>query len=235
MLRLPVFITIALVTLSGASSEAGVIAFTDRALFLAALSATATTDDYEAYPTGVIPNGAIRADFAYTYDGSFVQPAVTGGAFGGQALGGTPFDVFVGGDLVTLTFEGTALRAFGADFYYGPAFDVIPSDIYRVRIDDGAGAASFAGNGALDPQGGAFFLGLIADAGFEFTMISLLSVVPTDANGDPIFLVPAYQVDNLAYRHVDDAIPEPSVLALLLSGTVGALGARRRCRRARAR
>jgi hypothetical protein len=214
-------------------TEAAVITFSDRAAFLAALAGAPIVDDFETYTEGDIAAGSANGHFTYDFDSSVVQPAVTQGAFGGLALGGTPlaFDpvgVFVGGNEVLLT-ASTPLGAFGADFYYGSAFDAIPAGIYGIRVDDGASAGTFVGNGLLDPAGGSFFLGLIADPGFEFTALSLLSVVPTDVNGDPTFLVPAYQVDNLAYGA--NAVPEPSTLILLLSGAVVALRARHRTAR----
>jgi hypothetical protein len=132
---------------------------------------------------------------------------------GGQALGGSPFDVFVGGDSVTLTEAGGyRLRAFGADFVYAPSFDVIPTDTYRLGIGDGAAAGLFAGSlDSVDPNGGSFFLGLIAAPGFEFTQVNLFSV-----QTDPAFLVPAYQTDNLIYA----VVPEPGSLAVALLGAM---------------
>jgi hypothetical protein len=211
-------------------AEAGIIAFTDRTAFLAALGGSPTNDDYEAYALGDITNGSTLGNFAYTFAAT-VQPAIVAGGYGGQALGG-PFDVFVGGDAVTLTFGGSTLNAFGADFYYAPSFDPIPGSIYQIRVDDGSGAGSVVGNlTGLDPAGGSVFLGLLADPGFEFGIVTLLSVVPVDANGDPTFLVPAYQVDNLVYDTVD-VVPEPGSLSLLMLGS-GALFARKRVRRFR--
>lgn len=197
-------------------AHAGIIAFTDRTAFLTALGGSPSTDDYEAYALGDVGNGSTVGDFAYTFDAT-VQPAIVTGGYGGQALGG-PFDVFVGGDAVTLTFSSSTLRAFGADFSYAPSFDPIPGSIYQIRVDDGSGAGTVVGNLAgLDPAGGSFFLGLLVSPGFEFGLVTLLSVVPVDANGEPTFLVPAYQVDNLVYD-TTSVVPEPGSLSLLLLG-----------------
>jgi hypothetical protein len=152
---------------------------------------------------------------------------VTGG-FGGQALGG-PFDVFVGGDVVTLTFTGSTLRAFGADFYYAPAFEALPAGLYQIRVDDGSGTGTLVGNiDGLDSGGGSFFLGILADAGSQFGTVSLLSLVPSDASGEP-YLVPAYQVDNLVYEPAS-VVAEPSSLSLVIIGSVTLLAKWRRLR-----
>src|SRR4051812_7087981 len=84
----------------GTTADAGIIAFTDRAAFLSAVGDSPATDDYETYAFGDVTTGSTLGDFTYTFDAT-VQPAVVGGGFGGQALGG-PFDAFVGGDAVTL-------------------------------------------------------------------------------------------------------------------------------------
>jgi hypothetical protein len=211
-------------------AEAGIIAFTDRTAFLTALGGSPAADDYEAYALGDITNGSTLGDFAYTF-GATMQPAIVTGGFGGQALGG-PFDVFVGGDAVTLTFDGSLLRAFGADFYYAPAFEAVPGNLYQIRIDDGSGAGTFVGNlDGLDPAGGSFFLGLLADPGFEFKTVTLLSLAPLDQNGDP-YLTPAYQVDNLVYARAS-SVPEPGSLMLLMVGGATLFGTQRVRRRIR--
>jgi hypothetical protein len=197
-------------------AEAGIIAFTDRTAFLIALGGSAASDDYEAYALGDIANGSTLGDFSYTF-GPTVQPAIAP-SFVGQALGGAPFDVFVGGDAVTLA-SAPLLRAFGADFYYAPAFEAVPGNLYQLRVDDGSGAGSFVGNlDGLDPAGGSFFLGLSADPGFEFRTVTLLSFAPLDQNGDP-YLTPAYQVDNLVYKRAS-SVPEPNAWLLWVVGSV---------------
>jgi hypothetical protein len=190
--------------------------FHDRALFTAALAGqTLLTDDYETYVPGPIPLGDQRGDFRYLFDPSEVEPAVVSDGLGGQALGGAPFDVFVGGNAVTLAFQpvGARLSAFGADFFYGPSGPEIPADTYRLGIADGPAAGQFVGNEpGLDLAGGSFFLGVIADAASAFTEVSLFSV-----QTDPAFLVPAYQVDNLIYAA---AVPEPAAFTMLALGMI---------------
>lgn len=207
--------------------------FHDRATFEAALAGLPPplVDDYESYALGDIPFGDRRGDFLYSFDPALTQPAVVPGGDGGQALGGSPFDVFVGGDSVTLAYRPLPagrpplLRAFGADFLYAPSFDTIPADTYRLSVGDGNAAGQFAGNlDGLDGAGGGFFLGIIATPSAAFTQVSLSS-----AGLDPAFLVPAYQGDNLIYV----AVPEPSPFVLFaLGGAVAFIGAcRRRHRR----
>jgi hypothetical protein len=183
-------------------AHAQVTVYHDRTTFLAALSTAPTVDNLESYPLGDVPNGDVRGDFRYTFNPAVTQPAIVSDGGGGQALGGSPFDVFVGGDNVALSYTGSGvLRAFGVDFAYAPSFDAIPADTYQLGIADGAAAGSFAGNpDSIDPNGGTFFLGVIADFGFPFSTINLYSV-----QQDPTFLVPAYQADNLTYA----AVPEP--------------------------
>jgi hypothetical protein len=199
-------------------ANAQIMLFYDRIAFTAALGGLAArTDDYEAYPPGPLALGDRRGDFLYSFDPAISQPAVVPGGFGGQALGGTPFDVFVGGDTVTLAFapiapsKNTRLRAFGADFLYAPSFDTIPADTYRISIGDGKAAGQFIGNlDSIDPGGGSFFLGILANQRSAFTQVNLFSV-----QTDPAFLVPAYQVDDLIFA----AVPEPSALTLFLFGS----------------
>lgn len=208
-------------------APAQITLYYDRGSFLAALgSVPSRTDDYESYAAGDIALGDRRGSFVYVFDQGVTQPAVVPGGNGGQALGGAPFDVFVGGDLVTLVFSppsapsGSALRAFGADFLYAPAFDTVPADTYRLGIADGPAAGAFAGNlDNLDTGGGTFFLGVIADPGAEFAGVNLFS-----EQLDPSFVVPAYQVDDLIYA----AVPEPTALSLCSLGCLLLLARLRR-------
>src|SRR5262249_26235713 len=175
---------------------------------------------------GDINTGDRRGRFLYSSDQNITKPAIVPGDNGGQALGGSPFDVFVGGDTVTLTVTGgSTLRAFGADFLYAPSFDTIPENTYRLGIADGPVSGHFAGNlDTIDPNGGTFFLGIIVDPGFEFTRISLFSVPP-----DPNFVVPAHQIDNLIYAgNLVASVPEPGTLTFLALGTLSLAACLRR-------
>lgn len=204
--------------------------FHDRASFTTALAGlpSSTSDDYESYAMGDIATADRRGDFLYSSDPSLTQPSIVPGGNGGQALGGSPFDVFVGGDSVRLSFQptlvgsGSVMRAIGADFLYAPSFDDIPADTYRLGVGDGAASGQFAGNlDGLDVAGGTFFLGIIADPSAVFTQVDLYSV-----QQDPVFLVPAYQADNLIYV----AVPESGTLSLFTLGGIFLLARLRRPR-----
>jgi hypothetical protein len=216
---------LATVLINTTPAVAGVVAYTDRAAFLAVVGGAVSSDGFETYAPGAISNNSTLGDFKYTFADT-VLPMVVPGGFGGQALGG-PFDVFVGGDSVSLTYGGaTALRAFGVDVLYAPSFDSIAADLYRLQVGDGASMGFYAGSPVLDSAGGMFFLGLVADSGSEFSLMDMLSIVPLDANGDPA-LVSAYQFDDIAYAVATTTpVPEPSTLAMMLAA--GALMAVRR-------
>jgi hypothetical protein len=218
------------ILLIGSPARAQLLIFHDRATFTAALAGlpSPTSDDYESYAQGVIAPADRRGDFLYSSDPSLTQPAIVPGGNGGQALGGSPFDVFVGGDSVLLSFQPLKigsppfLQAMGADFLYAPSFDDIPADTYRLGVEDGTASGQFAGNlDGLDAAGGTFFLGIIAAPSAVFTQVDLFSV-----QQDPSFLVPAYQVDNLTYV----AVPEPTALSLFTLGSILLLARLRRPR-----
>lgn len=216
--------------LIGSPGRAQLLIFHDRATFTAALAGLPlpTSEDYESYALGDITPADRRGDFLYSSDPSLTQPAIVPGGNGGQALGGSPFDVFVGGDSVRLSFQPLPvgsppfLRALGADFLYAPSFEDIPADTYRLGVADGAASGQLAGNlDGLDAEGGTFFLGIIADPSAVFTTVDLFSV-----QQDPDFLVPAYQVDDLIYV----AVPEPTAFSLFTLGSIFLLARLRRPR-----
>lgn len=206
--------TLCVLLLFGAfpAARAALFEFTDRTLFIDAatsLGIATVTDNFTAYPEGSLVNGQVLGVFRYTFDPAVTHPGIASNGAGGRALGDTSLGtdpnlgtgVFVGGEAVTLTFTGQrALLAFGADFFYAPAFESLPSDLYQVQIRDGNAAGTTLGNPAgLPATGGPFFLGFIGDGTSSFTQLSLQSVAfATDPDGNP-FLVPAYQIDDLIF------------------------------------
>ena len=201
---------------------------------LAAGSLAIGTENYETRPLGTIGNGQTLGSFTYSFNPAVTQAAVASDGNGGRALGGALFDVFVGGDSVTLHFGGVRpLVAFGADYFYAPSFESAPADIYRLSLLDGVAAGTTASNGpGLDPAGGSFFLGFIEDAASAFRDLRVFAAIPTDAEGDPLFLDAAYQVDNLVFAASDLAsadVPIPGTLPLMaLGGGLLAVIARRK-------
>ena len=64
------------------------------------------------------------------------------------------------------------------------------------------------------PQGGAFFLGVIAGSGIEFDRITLEALTPRDDSGEPTSFVPGWQVTGITFAPV----PAPSTLLLVAAG-----------------
>ncbi len=188
---------------SGIAAQGSVSVYSNRTEFVQALAAAASSDDYQAYGVGLISEGLQLGEYSYAFDASATQPAVVAGGGGTQLLGGYPYDVFVGGDLVSLVLtvsnasNGDRLRGFGADFYFAPAYSEVDSNSYRITVGNGTAQGQYAGNQPLPGDGGVFFLGLIASPGAEFTSL-LLTVVQADTNT----IVPACQVDDLVYLKV---------------------------------
>lgn len=201
-------------------------AFTDPAAFAAAAAAAGipiTADDFSTYPLGDIANGQTLGQFAYTFDPNPNDPTGTQPTIAldgpNQVLTGAPFAAFVGGNSVTLTFTGgKTLLAFGATFTYAPADEPLLAGLYDLGILDGAGPTTIGNPAGLSADGGSFFLGFVGSPGQEFSQISLFSLVdsPDGTTGSP-FLIPAYEVNELAFGPAGSApvVPEPGSLGLL--------------------
>lgn len=199
----------AIVIMPSSAMGQTVSVYTNRSDFLQAAGAAAVTDDYHAYPLGPIIQGATLGDFAYSFNPSATLPAVVPDGAGGKLLGGSPYAVFVGGDVVSLTLavtnpaSGDRLRAFGGDVVYAPsASGVLPAS-FRITIQDGTASNLYAANSLLTGDPGSFFLGFITSPGAEFTSVAVGIVQP-----DPNTLVPACQVGNLVYLKVAPNPPQ---------------------------
>ena len=126
------------------------MAFTDRTSFNAGLIAagiTAGTDTYETYSLGPISNGGTRGSFMYSFNSTLTQPAVSSDGVGGKALGGAPFDVFVGGDtaqiVVDWSIDGKGPNGEGIHLG-GSASDIVrrgADGFWRYIIDNNQGTA----------------------------------------------------------------------------------------------
>ncbi|HEY1259841.1 MAG TPA: hypothetical protein VGF34_11375 [Stellaceae bacterium] len=201
-------------------------AFTDPAAFAAAAAAAGipiTADNFSTYPIGDISNGQTLGRFTYTFDPNPNDPTGTQPTIAldnaNQVLTGAPFDAFVGGNSVTLTFTGgKTLLAFGATFTYAPADEPLLAGLYDLGILDGTGATTIGNPAGLSADGGSFFLGFVGSPGEEFSQISLFSLAdpPSGTTGSP-FLIPAYEVNELAFGPAGPppVVPEPGSLALL--------------------
>jgi hypothetical protein len=208
-------------------------AFTDPAAFAAAAAAAGipiTADNFSTYPLGDISLGQTLGRFTYTFDPNPTDPTGTQPTIAldgpNQVLTGAPFDAFVGGNSVTLTFTGgKTLLAFGATFTYAPADEPLLAGLYDLGILDGAGATTIGNPAGLSADGGSFFLGFIGSPGQEFSQISLFSLVdpPDGTTGSP-FLIPAYEVNELAFGPAGPppVVPEPGSLALLAAALAAA-------------
>lgn len=217
-------------------------AFTDPAAFVAAAAAAGipiSTDDFSSYPLGDISNDQTLGRFAYSFDPNPSDPTGTQPTIAldgpNQVLTGAPFDAFVGGNSLTLTFTGgKTLLAFGATFTYAPADEPLLAGLYDLGILDGAGATTIGNPAGLSADGGSFFLGFVGSPGQEFSQISLSSLVdpPDGATGSP-FLIPAYEVNELAFGPAGPppVVPEPGSLGLLSAALAIAALAARGCRK----
>ena len=209
-------------------------AFTDPAAFAAAAAAAGipiTADDFSTYPLGDISNGQTLGRFTYTFDPNPSDPTGTQPTIGldgpNQVLTGAPFDAFVIGNSVTLTFTGGSLLAFGATFTYAPADEPLLAGLYDLGILDGTGATTIGNPAGLSADGGSFFLGFVGSSGQQFSQVSLFSLVdpPNGITGSP-FLIPAYEVNELVF-----GAPEPGSLGLFAAALAIAAYPTRRRRR----
>ncbi len=176
--------------------------------------------DWNEETTGPIHPGQAFAIFSFDFDPAAVQLAVGSGIISGLAVGAEP-DGSLGGDqgASLVVKPGLAITAFGAEIAYGPFDGSLDSDIFRLIVGCPNPPCAFAGNlSDLNPQGGTFFLGIVAAPGVEFTSVTLDAVTP------PNGFVPGWQIDAISFSPV----PEPSTAALLAAGLCAVAPLRRR-------
>src|SRR5579864_1198507 len=181
--------------------------------------------DWNEQTDGIIHAGQVFRIFTFEFDPTAVQPVVAPGIVGGLAVGAQPDGTFGGDQGISLVVEpGLALTAFGAEIVYAPfSGDVMP-DVFRLVVECPHPPCGSVGNlQGLNPQGGAFFLGIVAAPGFEFNKVTLEAVTPRDDSGEPNGVVPNWQVDAITFSPV----PEPSTAALLAAGLCGVAAIRR--------
>ena len=122
--------------------------------------------DWNEETEGAIHQGQAFRIFSFEFDPAAVQPVVGSGIVGGLAVGAAPDGSFGGDQGISLVVEpGLGLTAFGTVIAYGPFSDEVNPDVFRLVVDCPNPPCAFAGNlSNLNPQGGTFFLGVIAAA-----------------------------------------------------------------------
>lgn len=232
-----IFSTISCLSIAGAvGAQASVV--TNIAAFDSAVNAagiTTATDDFSTYTQGDILNGQTLGSFAYSFDPNLSDLSGTDPTIGvdGAAqvlVGGPNSNGFIGGNSVTLTYQGTGgLLAFGVVFSYSSANEAVPANVYSLGILDGSGATT-VGNAdpsspdGLDGNGGSFFLGFVGNPGDVFTQAALFSALSSiDGAGDP-FITTTYEINDIIYGAAPlSTVPEPGSVDLLAGG-LGMLG-----------
>jgi len=154
--------------------------------------------------------------FSFQFDPATVQPVVAPGIVTGLGLGAEPNGTLGGDQGVTLVVSpGLAINSFGAEIDYAPFTGTVRQDSFRLVVNCQNPPCVFAGNTAkLDPRGGSFFLGIVADPGVEFNGVTLEALIPSDDSGEPAGIVPAWQIGPITFSPV----PEPSAGSLLAAG-----------------
>ena len=192
--------------------------FTDRKSYSAVLEQQGrvqTDADWNEETAGAIHQGQVFGIFAFMFDPANVQPVVGYGIVSGLAVGAAPDGTFHGDQGISLVVgPGLALDAFGREIVYGPFDGHMNADIFRLVVQCAHPPCVFTDDQTeLDPHGGVLFLGVIAQAGFEFTQVTIEAVTPRDDSGEPAGIVPHWQLDAISFS----AVPEPSTAVLMLT------------------
>jgi hypothetical protein len=151
--------------------------------------------------------------FSFEFDPAAIQPVVGSGIVGGLAVGAAPDGTFSGDQGISVVVTpGLAITAFGAEIAYAPFEGAVLKDVFRLIVECPVLPCISAGNlPDLNPQGGTFFLGIIAAPGSEFNKVTLEADIPRDESGEPIGVVPNWQIAAITLSPV----PEPSTWVLL--------------------
>jgi hypothetical protein len=175
-----------------------------------------TDADWNEETAGAIQQGEVFGIFSYDFDPAVVLPVVGSGIVSGLAVGAEPDGAFHGDQGISLVVKpGLALDTFGREIVYGPFEGEATSDIFRLIVECPNEPCVFIGNPTdLDPHGGSLFLGVVAPPGVPFRRVTLDAVTPRDNSGEPIGVVPDWQVAAITFS----AVPEPSTVALVALG-----------------
>ena len=201
------------------TASASVSFFTDKALFLAAVSnpGVDTFDDVNFLDS--TPSPLNRTAGAYSY------VAATQGQFFGGNLGADPF-LSTNAAIDDIIFSGfsAGVSAIGGEFFGSDVFgDFAPVGSISFLIDAGGSESSFSISSPLTTS----FFGVLSTTG----LLSLTVLSPTVDGG--AFFWPS--ANNLILAQAEDgggtpAIPEPTTWAMLITGfgMVGFAARRRR-------
>jgi len=175
-----------------------------------------TDADWNEQAEVEIQQGQVFGIFSYDFDPAAVLPVVGSGIVSGLAVGAEPDGAFHGDQGISLVVKpGLAIDTFGREIVYGPFDGEATSDIFRLIVECPNEPCIFTGNATdLKPHGGALFLGIVAPPGLRFTRVTLDAVTPRDDSGEPIGVVPNWQVSAITFS----AVPEPSTMVLLALG-----------------
>ena len=193
-------------------------AFTDKQSYSGVLlqqGRVQTDADWNEQTAGAIHQGEAFGIFSYMFDPANVQPVVGSGIVSGLAVGAAPDGTFHGDQGISLVVQpGMALDAFGREIVYGPFEGSVNADIFRLVVQCANPPCIFTDSQTeLNPHGGILFLGVIAQPGFEFTQVTIEAVTPRDDSGEPVGIVPNWQLDAISFS----AVPEPSTTVLMVT------------------
>jgi len=210
------------------------------------LSDFSTFNEQDKYSAVLLQQGRVQLDsdwneattihpgqsfgiFLFQFDPAAIQPAVGSGIVGGLAIGAGPNGTFSGDQGISVVVTpGLGITAFGAEIAYGQFEGSVQKDIFRLIVECPILPCASAGNLAnLNPQGGTFFLGVVAAPGFEFTRVTLEADIPRDESGEPDGVVPNWQIQAITLSPV----PELSTWILFATCLCYAAAIRRRSRK----